>query len=223
MHIFTFHSKYLPRPWAMLVALCFVALTVPGSSRAQSQTMVLTVLVRDTLDQPLAGIEVRVIEAASGQPIAEGSTDGEGKLVLPTMPPAVVRVIVSGTLPSGTPVRLLGQDTRGIWVNLPSSAWLMDLRVDTDGTVFPDLGAASAGAVDGAEASALAQPPEPTRSLGRPSSVPLAQLVPTAVGVAVDAEALENSTSPSTTWRVRIALIALVVVIGGFLLVRRGN
>lgn len=223
MHLITIRPIHLTRPWIMLVALCFVALMVPGSSRAQTQTMVLTVLVRDTLDQPLAGIEVRVIEAASGQPIAEGSTDGDGKLVLPTMPPAVVRVIVSGTLPSGTPLRLLGQDTRGIWVNLPNSAWLMDLRVDTDGAVFPDMGAASAGAVDGAEAPALAQPSEPTRSLGRPSSVPLAQLVPTAVGVAVDTEALENSTSPFTKWGGRIALIALVVVIGGFVLVRRGN
>lgn len=223
MHLFTIRPKYLTRPWAMLVALCFVALMVPGSSRAQSQTMVLTVLVRDTLDQPLAGIEVRVIEAASGQPIAEGSTDGEGKLVLPTMPPAVVRVIVSGTLPNGTPLRLLGQDTRGIWVNLPNSDWLMDLRVDTDGTVFPDLGAASAGAVDGAEATALTQSPEPTRPLVRPSSVPLAQLVPTPIGVSVEAGDVDTSTRPSANWVGRVALIAMVVVIGALVLFRRGN
>lgn len=223
MHLFTIRSKYLTRPWVMLVALCFVALMVPGLSRAQSQTMVLTVLVRDTLDQPLADVEVRVIEAASGQPIAEGSTDGEGTLVLPTMPPAVVRVIVSGTLPNGTPLRLLGQDTRGIWVNLPSSAWLMDLRVDTDGTVFPDLGAASAGAVDGAEATALAQTPEPTRSLVRPSPVPLAQLVPTPIGVSVETGEVGTSPSTSAHWGGTIVLIALVVVIGGLVLFRRGN
>lgn len=223
MQLFTTHPLYPIRPWVILIALCFVTIMVPGSSRAQSQTMVLTVLLRDTLDQPLAGIEVRVIEAASGQPIAEGSTNQEGTLILPTMPPAVVRVIVSGTMPNGTPLRLVEQDTRGIWVKLPTSAWLMDLRVDTDGTVFPDLGAASAGAVDGVDETALAQAPEPTQPMARPSSIPLAQLVPTPIGASVDAGEVDTSSDISPNWGARIILIIMVGVIVVTGLVRRGK
>ncbi len=143
------------RRWNMLGVLGLLWAGFIGLAQGQATTTTLTVQLRDTVDQPIAGAAVRVIEASTLQALANSHTDGSGMATFVDVPTTTIRVVVEGVLPNGTPLALLGQDAEGIWATLPPSRWLMDLRVDTDGTVFPDMGLSGAGAADGDDHTAI--------------------------------------------------------------------
>ena len=142
---------------ALLLTLMPVVLSSPMRAEAQAEPMTLTVQCRTVADMPVVGITVTVFDAASDAMLAEGRTDGAGLVRFRDMPPAEIRVGLAGALPSGAALQHTRQDQRGIWVNLPTRDWVMDLRIDTDGLVFPDLGLGNAGAPDAGDATAIAE------------------------------------------------------------------
>ncbi len=149
-------SLYLRLQRVGTVLLALIALAIlPMPTLAQSATTTLTVQVRDTADRPLAEIAVRVVGASSREPLGQATTNANGLAIFDAIPASEVRVVLEGTLPSGTALTLIGQDATGIYANLSTSSWLMDLRVDEDGSVFPDLGLNSAGAADGDDHAAI--------------------------------------------------------------------
>lgn len=139
------------RRWKVLGVLGLLSFGFASLVHGQATATILTVLLRDTAGQPIADAAVRVIDAASLQPLANGRTNGSGSSTIFDLPTTTIRVVVEGVLPDGTPLVLLGQDAEGIRVTLPPTLWLMDLRVAADGTVFPDMGLTGAGAADGAD------------------------------------------------------------------------
>ncbi len=147
---------------ALLLTLAPVFLSSPMRARAQAEPVVLTVRCRTVADAPVPGVAVTVIDAPSDVVLAEGTTDGAGLVRFHDMPPAELRVRLAGSLPGGTALRHTRQDQGGIWVNLPTRDWVMDLRVDEDGLIFPDLGLGNAGAPDAAAATAIAEGTLPT-------------------------------------------------------------
>ena len=142
---------------ALLLTLAPVFLSSPMRARAQAEPVVLTVRCRTVADAPVPGVAVTVIDAPSDVVLAEGTTDGAGLVRFHEMPPTELRVRLAGSLPGGTPLRHTRQDQDGIWVNLPTRDWVMELRVDEDGLVFPDLGLGNAGAPDADVATAIAE------------------------------------------------------------------
>jgi hypothetical protein len=166
------------RWWALLV----LAL-VPGVARrvsAQAVPSVLTVRLRSTVrNAPVPHITVQVVDAASDKFLVHGTTDDGGQARFGQLPSTAVRVQLSGKLPDGTHLRPTPQDTDGIRVNLPGHDWLMDLRVDTDGLVFPDLSASAAGALDARDApAALPGASRTTGPAGMPDMPPNVSAVP---------------------------------------------
>jgi len=142
-------------PVIVLAALVLVLTQAPIVG-AHAAPIVLTVRLRTVTDVPVPTIAVRVADAAADHVLAAGTTDTRGQARFTEMPPTEIRVLLAGRLPDGTALRHTRQDQQGIWVNLPARDWVMDLRVDVDGLVFPDLGLGSAGAPDGAAATAIA-------------------------------------------------------------------
>ncbi len=126
------------------------------SAKAQPAAIVLTVQLRTVTDAPVPNIAVQVVDAAADHVLAAGTTDPRGRARFTEVPPTEIRVRLAGMLPDGTALRYTRQDQQGIWVNLPARDWVMDLRVDVDGLVFPDLGLGNAGAPDDDVATAIA-------------------------------------------------------------------
>ena len=140
--------------------LCAVAIAVSSMfvatvAAAQSGTA-LTVRIRTVEDAAVSKAELRIADAHTGMLLRAGTTNAEGQARFDGQLPTEVRVSVGGVQADGTPLRQVGQDQEGLWVRLPDNDWTMDLRVDADGTVFPDLTAAGVGAVDGLDATAIA-------------------------------------------------------------------
>ena len=218
------HGDDRANPWGRLLTALLAGLLAglahPEVAGAQPRPVVLTVHLLTVAREPVPQVEVRVIDAASDQRLAAGTTDGKGQVRFGGMPPTDVRVRLTGTLPDGTPLRHTRQDQRGIWVNLPAHDWLMDLRADVDGLVFPDLGLGNAGAPDAEVATALAAgalpPVYPTALVATtvPQSTPRLQVAQ--VSTAVPETAVSQAVAAPTTDVPGIAmLVALVGLIGG--------
>lgn len=139
----------------LFAAVSLVRLT-PPTVGAQA-TMTLLVRLWTVEDAPVPAAEVRLLDARSDRLIMEAVTDSAGEARLEGLAAGEVRVVISGRRPDGITLQQVGQDTRGIWVRLPARDWTMDLRADLDGAVFPDLGIDGGGAVDGEDATAIAQ------------------------------------------------------------------
>ena len=156
--------KWMWQEKRLVILLLVFSATVVGASRAHAQSgqIVLTVRLLTVERAPVPGVLVEVIDAATNHLLARGTTDGQGKVRFSTVPPTEIRVRLLGTLPDGTTLRHTRQDQRGIWVNLPACAWLMDLRADADGLGFPDLGLGNCGAPDAGGATAIADGTLPT-------------------------------------------------------------
>jgi len=131
-------SALIPVGLALVASLC----------TAQPAPITLTVALRTTTDQPVAQVAVAVIDAASTVRLCQDVTDRNGQAHFAGIAPVDVRIQLVGTLPDGVKLRPTPQDQDGIWVSLPGRDWTMQLRVDTDGLVFPDLHADGAGAPD---------------------------------------------------------------------------
>ncbi len=228
------HGRSQIRMWALLhaatQALLVAASPSPRMVGVQALPVVLTVQLHTVTDAVVPGITVQVIDAASDQALAEGTTNGVGQARFVEMPPTEVRVRLTGNLPDGTVLRHTRQDQHGIWVNLPAHDWVMALRVDTDGLIFPDLGLGNAGAPDAGAATAIAAGILPTiyptarvapsasrtvtpRSevVALPTSVPQTS-PPTPVGTRH-----ATTTTPASDFSGITLLVVLLAMIGGVL------
>ena len=217
--------------WKRLVILLLVfSATVVGASRAHAQTgqIVLTVRLLTVDRTAVPGVVVEVIDAATTHRLAQGTTDDRGEVRFSTMPPTEIRVRIMGMLPDGTTLRHTRQDQPGIWVNLPGRDWLMDLRADSDGLIFPDLGLGNAGAPDASAATAIADgtlptvyPTAPVATIAPGIASPRmdvaeprpAARVPTPVGVHL----ARSATVPSSNLGGIALLVLLMGMIGGVL------
>lgn len=152
--------------WALLVAALLALLLATiyraGVVDAQARPIALTVQVHTVVGDPVFHVGIWVFDAASGQLLAKETTDDRGQARFASVPPTEIRVRLNGALSNGIKLRHTRQDQEGIWVNLPARDWVMMLRVDSDGLVFPDLGLNSAGAPDAIDATAIAQGTLPT-------------------------------------------------------------
>ncbi len=205
---------------ALLLTLLPVALSSPMRAEAQAEPMTLTVQCRTVADIPVVGITVTVFDAASDAMLAEGRTDSAGLVRFRDMPPAEIRVRLTGALPGGAALRHTRQDQRGIWVSLPARDWVMDLRADTDGLVFPDLALGNAGAPDADAATAIAEgalrtiyPMAPAASVV-PTTLPQQEMVRTPTP-APGTYASETARLPTTHGPGIALLVVLLGMIAG--------
>jgi hypothetical protein len=181
--------------------------------------MTLTISCQTVVDAPVARVAITVYDAQTGEVLAAGTSDPTGTLRFASLPVRPVRVALRGSLPNGEALRHTRQDRRGIWINLPQRPWRMNLRIDTDGLVFPDLGAADAGAPDAEGATAIAHGTLPT--IGAASTATIvprsARIVPASTPTAAAAPTI--AAPHGSGWGM---LLALVATIGGvvWLLVR---
>ena len=139
----------------LFAAVSLVCLTAPSVGAQTSMTLLVRLWTVE--DAPVPAAEVRVIDARSDRLIVEAVTDSAGEARFEGLAAGEARVVITGRRPDGIPLQQDGQDARGIWVRLPARDWTMDLRADLDGAVFPDLGIDGGGAVDGEDATAIAQ------------------------------------------------------------------
>ncbi|HEU4328494.1 MAG TPA: hypothetical protein VFS21_35480 [Roseiflexaceae bacterium] len=102
----------------------------------QSQScQALTVTLRDSHDQAVAGAAMQLRVGAAVQDAGELDAAGQAELCAPA---GTVRVAVSGQLPSGVPLVLPGQDADGIQLRIGDAPARLHLRVEEDGMVLPD-------------------------------------------------------------------------------------
>ena len=209
----------------LLPALLLAVLSHPVPVGSQPAPIVLTVQLLTVAREPVPEVAVSVVDAATDRPLAAGTTDGRGQARFDGMPPTEIRVRLTGRLADGTALRHTRQDQRGIWVNLPAHDWLMDLRADTDGLVFPDLGLGNAGAPDAGAATAIAAgtlatvyPTAPVASPvpGTATPRPQATSAPT-VAVRIPAAANAPVSHPSGAPTSDMPGVALLVVLVGMI------
>ena len=213
----------------LLPALLLAGLICPLAVAAQPTPIVLTVQLLTVAREPVPGVEVSVVDAASDQRLAAGTTDGRGQARFGAMPPTEIRVRLTGRLADGTALRHTRQDQRGIWVNLPAHDWLMDLRADTDGLVFPDLGLGNAGAPDAGGATAIAAgtlatvyPTAPVATPIPPTATPRSQATSVSAPAArlpdaADTPVSRSMAGPPSDMPGIALLVVLVGVIGAVL------
>ena len=203
----------------MLLALLMAALAAARGAGAQDRPITLTVQLLTVEREPLPNVAVHVVDAATDQQLAEGATDQRGQARFTAMPPTEIRVRLTGQLANGRPLRHTRQDQRGIWVNLPGGDWIMDLRADTDGLVFPDLGLGNAGAPDAGAATAIAQGTLPTIYPTAPAATRLPRTVPRPMEVLhappPEPQTAGASAAPAATGPGLALLVLLLGAIGG--------
>ncbi len=209
------------RTLAMLVLLASASSRGPGVIHAQARLIVLTVRLLTVDRMPVPGVAVAVIDAATDRRLLQGMTDDAGEVRFSSMPPTEIRVRLTGQLPDGTALRHTRQDSGGIWVHLPAHNWLMDLRADVDGLVFPDLGLGNAGAPDAGAATAIAEGTLPRAYATAPSATVLRPTVPPRADIARSAAEerdVARATAIPTSNAGGIALLTLLIgLLGGVL------
>jgi len=213
----------------LLPAMILTVLARPIVVGAQPALIVVTVQLLTVAGEPVPEVAVSVVDAASDRPLAARTTDASGQARFDGMPPTEIRVRLTGRLADGTALRHTRQDRRGIWVNLPTHDWLMDLRADTDGLVFPDLGLGNAGAPDAGAATAIAAgtlatvyptAPVATPVPGTATSRPQATSVPAPpvrIPAAVDVPVSRPTGEPTSDMPGIALLVVLIGMIGAVL------
>ena len=212
----------------MLVSLLPPALAGASATNAQGGPIVLTVQLLTVDRVPVPGVSVEVIDAATNHRLAQGTTDDQGQVRFSSMAPTEVRVRITGTLADGTMLRHTRQDRHGIWVNLPVRDWLMDLRADSDGLIFPDLGLGNAGAPDAGAATAIAEGTLPNVYPTTPSATGVAHTATPRTEAARPAPSAETyvpraAVVPSSNGGGIALLVLLVGMIGGVVWVSARN
>ena len=213
----------------LLPALLLAVLSHPVPVGSQPAPIVMTVQLLTVAREPVPEVAVSVVDAASDRPLAAGTTDSRGQARFDGMPPTEIRVRLTGRLADGTALRHTRQDQRGIWVQLPAHDWLMDLRADTDGLVFPDLGLGNAGAPDAGGATAIAAgtlatvyPTAPVATPIPPTATPRSQATSVSAPAArlpdaADTPVSRSMAGPPSDMPGIALLVVLVGVIGAVL------
>jgi hypothetical protein len=115
----------------LVLTVCALAPTI---SLAQAHT--LNVSIRDVGDRELSGVTV-IVHTEEGEEIARQSSDAGGMVRFKDLP-SVVRVAVEGQARGGPQLYQLGDDAKGLRLELSDDMANLDLRVERDGLVLPD-------------------------------------------------------------------------------------
>ena len=126
--------------WSVLRSLLML-LSFLAVSTAQAQTNevppALTVTIRDTNDQGIDGVLVRVTNRSGGHEFARVTTDMNGQALIATLPTGEVRVKIEGEW-NGLVLTQTGADAEGVLLLGGDPPLTLDLRVTSDGQVIPD-------------------------------------------------------------------------------------
>lgn len=120
-----------------LILAMLLALASWGLVGAQPPA-VLVVTVRDQAGDALSGITVTILDRSGQHVLSRGVTDAQGEVQVDRLPTESVRVVVAGATAGGVPLVLLGDDARGIALELAAPPTRLELRVERDGQVRPD-------------------------------------------------------------------------------------
>lgn len=105
---------------------------------AAAQSHILRVSLRDAGGTAIGGVSV-IVRTEDGQELARQTTDSSGIASFGDLP-GIVRVTVEGQARGGPQLYQLGDDARGVRLDLSlaDGSANLDLRVERDGLVLPD-------------------------------------------------------------------------------------
>jgi hypothetical protein len=194
-----------------LAALLTLIVTLPSQAAAQTHT--LRVTLHDVDGRGLSGITV-IVRDEEGQELARQTTDAEGSAAFVGLP-AVVRVAVAGQAHRGPQLVQLGDDARGVRLDLlqASGEPHLALRVERDGLVLPDPATMLSLEESGAVVEEVA--PFPTALLATPAPLPTA--VATSGQPAVATDQPTEAQPPRLAW---VPWLTVLIVAFAFGLLR---
>jgi hypothetical protein len=197
----------------------------PAQAQADDPPSALTVTIRDTHGQSVAGAFVKVLARSGGQVFAQAMTDAEGLARIDTLPTGDLRVQVTGSW-QGVTLTQTGADAGGVLLLGGDPPLRLDLRVTADGHVIPDPATMvtpdlagprvpiPTAPVAGASAESGEQPelPEATTLVG-PASAGLAEgHAPTSDSVAPEPASAPSTRSAGAPDGSKLVLVALALL-----------
>lgn len=206
------------RTWREWLALMWivgaVSVLLPALTHAQNSALVVT--LHDPAGQGIAGITV-IVRAEDGAELARETTGNDGRVSFSGLA-GVVRVAVDGQPRGGPRLYQLGDDTRGVRVDLSQAALPLTLNLcaEPDGLVLPDP--ATMLALEDGGPRIVDASPFPTAAFATPARVPDAR--PTTVAVA-GIEHPVNDTSPQADWVPPVTLLVIVALVAVLRLVQQ--
>jgi hypothetical protein len=203
------------RPVALLALLLLaVGLVQAAPVRAQAHTLVVT--LRDTDGQALVGISI-IVRDEEGRELLRVTSDSDGAARFAELP-AVVRVAVEGQPRGGARLYQLGDDARGVRLDLGQGggAFQLDLRVERDGLVLPD----PATMLTLEEGGPLVEDaaPAPTALLATPAPLPTAA---PRTGVVRVGQPRQPDAERRDGWVPLVTVLLVALAAGVLLLVQR--
>jgi hypothetical protein len=192
MHRFPLHW-FITRGWLACVAVVLVLLALPGQVGAQAYSLHVT--LRDVRGGALPGVVI-IVRTEDGQELTRDALSG------------VVRVAIDGQPRGGPRLYQLGDDARGVRVDLDQAGLplTLNLRAERDGLVLPDpatmltLEEGGPLVVDGASI--------PTAAVATPAPLPTARRTDSQSGAVPRAE---TTSPPQADWVPPVTVLILVV------------
>lgn len=203
MHRFP-SNWFITRGWLACVAVVLVLLALPGQVGAQAHS--LRVTLRDVRGAAVSGVTV-IVRDADGQELTRQVTDSDGAASFDALA-GVVRVAVDGQPRGGPLLYHLGDDARGVRIDLDRAALplTLNLRAESDGLVLPDPATMLTLEEGGPLVSDTA--PFPTAALATPAPLPTVRrtaITPDSTG------SPENTARPQADWVPPVTVLILVV------------
>lgn len=130
--------RLLNTPVVTSLAWLLLALGVVLPTVAAAQTFSLQVTLHDASGQTLTSITI-IVRDEDGRELGRAVSDASGAVSFGALP-AVVRVAVEGQARGGPHLNQLGDDAKGVRLDLAqgSGTTTLNLRVERDGLVLPD-------------------------------------------------------------------------------------
>lgn len=199
---------------AGMLTLCVLLPTV-----AAAQAYSLRVSLHDADAYGLAGIMV-IVRGEDGEELARAQTSAEGTATFAGLP-SVVRVAVEGQARGGPALFQLGDDARGVRLDLAQAGETpsLDLRVERDGLVLPDPATMITREEGGPVVSAA--PPIPTAALATPAPLPTAPVAGGLPTVVVGEPAEARPGSPAWVPWITVLIVAVAAGVMRFIQRRR--
>ena len=202
-------------PFLALAGLLTLCVLLPSLATAQAHT--LRVRLQDASGRGLAGIMV-ILRDESGQELTRQVTSHTGEVSFSGLP-AVVRVAVEGQARGGPRLFQLGDDARGVQLDLgqAGAAPRLDLRVELDGLVLPDPATMIAREEGGPIVSDAS--PFPTAVLATPAPLPTNEIAVDRPAVVDDKPATAQPNNPA--WVPWVTVLIVAFAAGVMLLIQR--
>ncbi|GAB4440234.1 MAG: hypothetical protein OHK0015_35970 [Chloroflexi bacterium OHK40] len=177
---------------------------LPALASAQSYTLQVT--LRDSTGAAIVGVSL-IVRTEDGEELARQVTDRDGAAHFGSLS-GVVRVLVDGQPRGGPRLYQLGDDARGVRVDLDQAALplTLNLRAEPDGLVLPDP--ATMLTLEEGGPIVVDTSPIPTAALATPAPLPTTRrtaITPSGSG------SLEGEPPPQAGWVPPVTLLIIVV------------